>query len=250
MKQLSIVIPAYNEERRLRSSLESVVAFCRRELDEWEVIVIDDGSRDRTGAIASEFPEVRCLRSATNRGKGQSVRRGMLEARLDPVLFSDVDLSTPIEEALDLLRAVGDGADVAIGSRRRSAAKTVRRSRFRKLQAAVFRWLVKAIVLRGVHDTQCGFKAFRREAALAVFPVQRLEGWAFDVEVLFLARRLGYRVVEVPVRWEAAGESRLTRLSAFQMLRDLFRIRWYALTGRYGAASRAREGAPARTGVD
>ena len=225
MRQLSIVFPSYNEAARLGETLAIVSRFCRSELDRYELIVVDDGSSDDTEAVVRGFEEVRYLRNEVNRGKGETVKRGMLAAELDTVLFSDVDLSTPIEEALALLKALEGGADVAIGSRRFDGEKQVRRSWSRKLMAWGWRTLVHQLVLAGIHDTQCGFKMFRRQAARDVLALQRLEGWAFDVEVLYLARRLGYSIVEVPVEWEESGDSRLGFFSPFQMALDLFKVR-------------------------
>lgn len=231
--QLSIVLPAYNEAKRIGATLETVLEFCRRELDEWEVIIVDDGSSDGTADVAASFPEVKCLRNEVNRGKGQSVRRGMLAATLDPVLFTDVDLSTPIVEALPLLRTIETGADVAIASRHTGGAKTVTRSPLRWIVGAAFRGLVRMLVLRGIRDTQCGFKMFRRHVVHDVFPIQHLDGWAFDVEVLTLARQLGYKIVEVPVEWRESEDTRLRWWSPIQMVCDLLRIRWYQVSGRY-----------------
>ena len=225
MRQLSIVFPSYNEAARLGEPLASVSCFCRAELDRYELIVVDDGSADATEAVVREFEEVRYLRNEVNRGKGETVKRGMLAAELDTVLFSDVDLSTPIEEALTLLKALEGGADVAIGSRRFDGEKQVRRSWPRKLMAWGWRVLVHRLVLAGIHDTQCGFKMFRRRAARDVLALQRLEGWAFDVEVLYLARRLGYSIVEVPVEWHESGDSRLGFFSPFRMALDLLKVR-------------------------
>ena len=225
MRQLSIVFPSYNEAARLGEALASVSCFCRAELDRYELIVVDDGSADDTEAVVREFEEVRYLRNEVNRGKGETVKRGMLAAELDTVLFSDVDLSTPIEEALALLKALEEGADVAIGSRRFDGEKQVRRSWPRKLMAWGWRVLVHRLVLAGIHDTQCGFKMFRRRAARDVLALQRLEGWAFDVEVLYLARRLGYSIVEVPVEWHESGDSRLGFFSPFRMALDLLKVR-------------------------
>ena len=225
MRELSIVFPAYNEAERLPDTLARVSRFCREKLDRYELIVVDDGSADGTEAVVREFADVRYLRNEVNRGKGETVKRGMLEAELDTVLFSDVDLSTPIEEALALLDALDGGADVAIGSRRFDGEKQVRRSWPRKLMAWGWRTLVHVLVLKGIHDTQCGFKMFRSKAAREVLALQRLEGWAFDVEVLYLARRLGYSIVEVPVEWHEAGDSRLGLFSPLQMALDLFKVR-------------------------
>lgn len=225
MRELSIVFPSYNEAARLPGTLDSVLAFCREELDRFELIVVDDGSSDDTEAVVREFEDVRYLRNEVNRGKGETVKRGMLAAELDTVLFSDVDLSTPIEETLSLMQAIEEGADVAIGSRRFDGEKQVRRSWPRRLMAWGWRTVVHFLVLKGIHDTQCGFKMFRRGVAREVLALQRLEGWAFDVEVLFLVRRLGYSIAEVPVEWHESGESRLGFFSPFRMALDLLRVR-------------------------
>jgi dolichyl-phosphate beta-glucosyltransferase len=238
---LSIIVPAYNEARRLPSTLEKLIEFCERECSRWEIIVVDDGSRDGTPRTLKAFAgsaRLRYLRNEVNRGKGYSIRRGVLEACRDLVLFTDADLSAPIAESLTLFRALERGAEIAIGSRRPHAGKAVERSLPRKLMAAAFRGLVKTIVLRGFHDTQCGFKMFRREAARTIFAVQRIDGWAFDVEVLFLARRFGFRVVEVPIEWHGAGESRLRLLSPLKMVFELLKIRWNQWSGKYRGGSR------------
>lgn len=225
MRELSIVFPSYNEAARLPGTLARVLDFCRAELDRFELIVVDDGSTDDTEAVVGEFKDVRYLRNEVNRGKGETVKRGMLAAELDTILFSDVDLSTPVEESLALMKAMEEGADVVIGSRRFDGEKQVRRSWPRRLMAWGWRTLVHVLVLKGIHDTQCGFKMFRREAANEILALQRLEGWAFDVEVLYLARRLGYSIAEVPVEWHEAGDSRLGFFSPFRMALDLLKVR-------------------------
>ena len=233
---LSIVIPSYNEADRIGDSLKVILEFCRSELDEWEIIVVDDGSSDGTSAVAASQGRVQCLRNAKNMGKGYSVRRGMLAAIHDPVLFTDADLSTPIAEALALCEAL-HSADIAIASRKAVPQKTVSRKPHRKLMALVFRSLVKIIALRGVHDTQCGFKMFRRAAVQEVFPLQTVERWGFDVELLYIARKTQLRIVEVPVQWNEADSSRLGAAAPMTMVVDLLRVRWNDLCGRYRAKS-------------
>ena len=206
MRELSIIFPSYNEAARLPDTLRRVLEFCRREFDRFELIVVDDGSTDNTEEVVGEFEDVRYLCNEVNRGKGETVKRGMLAAELDTILFSDVDLSTPIEEALALMGAIDKGADVVIGSRRFDGEKQVRRSWPRRLMAWGWRTLVHLLV---------------RE----VLARQRLEGWAFDVEVLYLARRLGYEIAEVPVEWHEAGDSRLGFFSPFWMALDLLKVR-------------------------
>lgn len=231
---LSVVIPAYNEAHRIGDSLRQIVEFCEAELSDWEVIVVDDGSSDHTEQEARAVDGVQYLRNDENRGKGYSVRRGMMAARCDHVLFTDADLSAPIAEARRLLSAIEKGADVAIASRRFDVTTTVDRTLGRRLMAFSFRLLVRLIVLGGIDDTQCGFKMFRREAARAIFPKQRLDGWGFDVELLYIARRHGYRIMEVPVSWTESTESRLKWYTPLSMLADLIRIRLSGMLGRYG----------------
>jgi glycosyltransferase involved in cell wall biosynthesis len=230
---LSVVIPAYNEGHRILDTISKVSRFCERESSRWEIIVVDDGSADGTSERIPRSEEVRCLRNERNAGKGYSVRRGMLEARLESVLFTDADLSTPIEEALGLQASLEAGSDVSIASRVRTRSKRVRRTPARWVMAQVFRLCVKAIALRGFHDTQCGFKMFRARAAKALFSMQRLDRWGFDVEVLFLARKFGFRVSEVPVNWEESRESRLKWMTPLEMLGDLLRIRLNEVRGLY-----------------
>jgi dolichyl-phosphate beta-glucosyltransferase len=230
--QLSVVIPSYNEAHQIGQTLQTVVEFCRRECSAWEVLVVDDGSTDGTAQIVASAGRVQCLRNAQNRGKGYSVRRGMLAAQYDPILFSDADLSTPIEEMLALQAALQEGADIAIASRKPSA-KTVERLWHRRLMAGTFRWLVKILALRGFHDTQCGFKLFRRSATRTVFGLQTIDRWGFDVEILYIARKKKLRVVEVPVAWQEAEQSQVGAITPLTMVGDLLRVRWNDLRGRY-----------------
>jgi glycosyltransferase involved in cell wall biosynthesis len=241
LRSITIVIPAYNEERRLPASLSAVLAhLSRREWKFAEVLVVDDGSTDGTVGVAEEFcrshPAVRLLKNPGNRGKGFSVRHGMLDAKGDWVLFSDADLSAPIEELDKLLEAAEEqGAAVAIGSRAldRSLIK-VHQSFLRESAGRVFNLLMQLLTGLRFRDTQCGFKLFEARAAREVFRRQRLERFGFDAEVLFIARRLGYRTVEVPVRW---SHSEGTKVSMFRdslnMFLDLLRIRWNQMRGRY-----------------
>jgi glycosyltransferase involved in cell wall biosynthesis len=235
---LSIVVPAYNEEFRLPPTLDRIAAYLPALARETEVIVVDDGSKDRTAEVAKEFQErfrsLRVLSNGKNRGKGFSVRRGMLESRGRLVLFTDADLSAPIEEADKLLAAL-ETHDVAIGSRALNRSLiTVHESRFREIAGMIFNFIVRAILRLPFVDTQCGFKAFRREACRIIFEQQRIERFGFDPELLYLARRHHLRTVEIPVRW---GHSPATKVSllrdSIQMFLDVFTIRWNALMGRY-----------------
>ena len=208
-------------------TLAQVLEFCSQELDRFELIVVDDGSADNTEAVVGEFKDVRYLRNEVNRGKGETVKRGMLAAELDTVLFSDVDLSTPIEEALVLMKSIDEGADVVIGSRRFDGEKQVQRSWPRRLMAWGWRTLVHLLVLDGIHDTQCGFKCFRGETAQDLFPRLTLDGFAFDVELLHLARKLGLPYSEVGVDWYYRSQSKVRPIQdSLVMVLDLIKIRW------------------------
>ena len=233
---LSVVIPAYDEEARLPATLERVQAYLAAQDFSSELLVVDDGSQDRTAEVAEgsfETPGCRLLRNPENVGKGASVRRGMLAARGDWRLFSDADLSTPIEELAKLLRAVEAGHDVAIGSRAlRDSSVEIHQPFYRETMGKIFNLIVRVVALSGIKDTQCGFKLFSREAAEHVFRRQGLDGWCFDVEVLALARRRGFSIVEVPVRWLNSPATRvLVFRDSLRMLRDLFRIRWGRTSG-------------------
>ena len=238
--EISIVIPAYNESARLGRSLDRVLSFVRQQGWDAEVIVVDDGSRDATADLVREYtrtnPIVRLVQNPGNRGKGYSVRSGMLSAQGSIILFTDADLSSPIEEAPKLLEALKAGADIAIGSRwLRSELQTQRQSMARQVLGRVYNMLLRTLLGLRFKDTQCGFKAFRRSAAKALFPLQKIEGWGFDPEILFLAGRMGFEVAEVPVVW-AHDEGTLINPVAdgSKMVLEMARIRWFALTGKYG----------------
>jgi glycosyltransferase involved in cell wall biosynthesis len=241
----SIVIPAYNEGERLGATLEKVLAYVRQQAWDAEVIVVNDGSRDNTAEIVREFAEkdplLRLVENPGNRGKGYSVRNGMLQARGEVVVFSDADLSSPIEEMPKLLDALAAGADIAIGSRwLRAELQTQRQSLHRQLFGRVFNLLLRIILGLKFKDTQCGFKAFTRRAAQTILPLQRIERWGFDPEILFLARKFGFRVEEVAVAWGHSGGTRLHPLvDGARMFQEMLRIRWYDLTGKYDVGPEA-----------
>jgi len=244
--ELSIVIPSFNEELRLPVTLADISSYIRASKRETEVIVVDDGSTDRTGDIAGSFrgeiQRLRVIRNEQNRGKGYSVRRGMLEARGRIVLFTDADLSAPIDEADKLIAALADH-DVAIGSRALNRKLiSVRQSLFRENAGIIFNLIVRAILRLPFVDTQCGFKAFRRERCQIIFQQQRIERFGFDPELLYLARHHGLRSIEIPVRWAHSPATKVSMLrDSLQMFLDVFIIRWNALKGRYprSAASMA-----------
>lgn len=236
---LSVVIPAFNEEQRLPASLARIRGFLEARAQSFEIVVADDGSKDATAAVAEAAggPWLRVLRGERNRGKGHAVRRGMLEARGERRLMTDADLSTPIEELPSLEARLDRGFDVAIGSRAVVGARIeVRQSAFRETAGRAFNVLVRLLLLPGVRDTQCGFKLFTAAAAQAAFEPVRLSGFSFDVEAIYVARRLGLRVAEVPVLWRNDVATRVGGLSGTRAFLDLLRIRLNAARGRYGAA--------------
>jgi glycosyltransferase involved in cell wall biosynthesis len=228
---LSIVIPAFNEADRLAPSLARTIAWCRAERSSFEIIVVDDGSRDLTVKltrdVAARAPELSVISLGENRGKGAAVRTGVLASRGARVLFSDADLATPIEELVKLEAALDEGADIAIASRGLPGSDIrVRQHPARELMGRTFNAFVRIAMLGGIHDTQCGFKLFTREAARDLFARATVDGFAFDVELLWLARGR-YRVSEVPVVWRHVEESKVSPgIDAARMLVDLGRIRW------------------------
>ncbi len=235
---LSIIIPSYNEESRLPDTLERIAAYLSDSGREAEVLVVDDGSKDGTAAVADYFcvkiPALRVISNGVNRGKGYSVRHGMQQARGRIALFTDADLSAPIEEAGKLIDAL-DTHDVAIGSRAMDRSLiSVHESPLREFAGIIFNKIVRIILWLPFVDTQCGFKAFRREPCAIIFQQQTIERFGFDPELLYLARHHGLRAVEIPVRW---GHSPATKVSmlhdSIQMFIDVFTIRWNSLRGRY-----------------
>ncbi len=240
MQSLSIVVPAYNESARLPATLECLLAWLEaRRFAFAEILVVDDGSRDSTAAFVEKFalkhPCVRLLRNPGNRGKGYAVRHGMQKAAGDWILFTDADLSTPIEE-LDTLfeRLKASSSVAAIGSRAldRSLVE-VRQSAFREASGQFFNLVMRAVTGLPFLDTQCGFKLYHSSAARQIFPRQRLDGFSFDVEDLYIARRRGLTVVEVPVHWRNVEGTKVSALSGLRSFADLLRIRANAARGLY-----------------
>ena len=239
---LSIVFPAYNEARRLPPTLRKVIAFLdARKLDA-ELLVVDDGSRDGMGdAVAKEFgARVRVLSYGGNRGKGYAVRHGYLEARGDRVLMSDADLSTPIDELDGLSAAMDrDHLDVAMGSRAFGNVMVAQRG-IRSFAGKIYNKIVRVILPLPFRDTQCGFKLFRRERCRPVFEAMRIDRFSFDVEMVFLAQRVGLKLAEVPVHWYNDAESKVSFLrDASRMFLDVLRIRKWSMTGGYPVLARA-----------
>lgn len=235
---VSIVIPAFNEAARIEDSIWKIGEFIRRSPLSFEVIIVDDGSSDGTAEVVRKagVKGLRLICNDTNHGKGYSVRQGVLAASGEYVLFTDADLSAPIEEANKLLDvAMNEGAEVVIGSRamdRRSIEK--RQSRFREWGGMGFNFAVRILLRLDLRDTQCGFKLFHRQKSRRVFEKLTTFGFGFDPELLFLAKRQGLRIREVPVRWSHSKGSKLNPVrDGMRMFSDLVRIRWNALLGRY-----------------
>ncbi len=237
--QLSVVIPAFEEAARIGPTLERVRTYLAARPFDSEVLVVVDGGRDGTLGLvrnlARDWPALRVLDNGVNRGKGYSVRRGMLAARGCYLLFSDADLSTPIAEVERLVAALDAGADVAIGSRALVDSDVrVRQAWWRQSMGRVFNWFVRLIAVPDLRDTQCGFKCFRRDAARRIFARQRIARFSFDVELLWIARTLGYRVAELPVTWINHPSSRVHPLiDSCRMLVDLTRLRYNDWRGAY-----------------
>ncbi len=236
--QLSIIVPSFNEEVRLPASLRLIAAYVSSANCSTEVLVVDDGSNDRTAEVAASFADrianLRVLRNGENRGKGYSVRHGMQEARGEYVLFTDADLSAPIEEADKLLSALRQ-YDIAIGSRALDRDLIdVHESLFREFAGIIFNRIVRIVLWLPFVDTQCGFKAFRRESCRIIFEQQRIERFGFDPELLYLARHHGLKATEIPVRWSHSPATKINMMrDSIQMFVDVFTIRWNSLLGRY-----------------
>jgi dolichyl-phosphate beta-glucosyltransferase len=237
--QVSIVIPAYNEELRLPGTLQSIGEYLTSSFKpgEVEVIVVSDGSTDQTDKVVKDsgYPFIRLLSYKKNKGKGFALRYGALESKGDLVLLNDADGSTPIQE-LDRLRAfVAQGADVVIGSRALASSETkVKTVWYRKFIGRTFAFIVNTLIVPGIADTQCGFKLFTRKASDELFSRQRSERFSFDVELLFLANRLGFKIKEVSVNWTNAPGSKVNLVKdSIAMLLDIFRFRWMAICGIY-----------------
>lgn len=239
----SIILPAYNESARIAATLDKILAHAAERGWKVEVIVVDDGSNDATADIVREYsgkhPVMRLLENPGNRGKGYSVRNGMLHAKGEILLFSDADLSSPIEEADPLFAAIGEGADIAIGSRWVDRRLQIRRQPlYRRLFGRIFNLALRIILGLQFKDTQCGFKAFTRRSAQTIFPLQKIERWGFDPELLYLATKFGFVVREVPVAWSHREGTRIHPVrDGIRMFGELLRIRWYALKGSYTPAN-------------
>jgi len=235
---LSIIIPAYNEEVRLAKTLPVLKEFLERQEYSWEVVLVDDGSADRTSEVLQQFfspEEGRSFKHTPNRGKGYAIRRGVAEARGEILLFSDADFSTPIDEFPKLYQHIQNGFDIAIGSRSLPESNVeVHQAWVREGMGKIFNLLVRIILLRGFIDTQCGFKCVRRKAAAPIFSQLTIDGFGYDVEFLFLAQKNGLKIKETPVLWRNHPDSRVRILQdSFRMLTDLITVRFRDLFGQY-----------------
>jgi glycosyltransferase involved in cell wall biosynthesis len=233
---LSIVVPAFNEAARIPRTINDIREEMNRLGGDVELLIVDDGSVDATSAIVAEVARsdvrVKLVRAA-HAGKGAAVRRGMVEARGTWRFLADADLSMPISELKRFLDAAAQEGDVIVGSREVNGARRVGEPWFRHAIGRVFNWTVKLFVLRGIDDTQCGFKLFSARAAQVLFPLQRLDGFGFDVEILFLARRAGFVIREIPITWVYGRESKVNVTSGARAFFDLVAVRWHQFRGAY-----------------
>ena len=235
---LSIIIPAHNEERRLPATLERVFEFLNEQAYPAEVLVVENGSTDRTYEVVASFqarhPNL-CVLREPQRGKGRAVRRGMLAARGEFRFMCDADLSMPVAEIAHFLPPHRMDYDVAIGSREAPGSVRYNEPEYRHVGGRAVNLMIRLLALPGLQDTQCGFKCFRAQVAEDLFARQTLTGWSFDIEMLVIARRRGYRIVEVPIPWYFNPESKLNVIQdAFLMVIDILKIHLNALRGRYG----------------
>lgn len=235
----SIIIPAHNEQNRLPGTLENIFQFLKQQSFSSEVIVVENGSTDSTQAIAQEFAKqhenLRVLQS--DKGKGAAVQQGMLAAKGDYRFMCDADLSMPVEEIVKFIPPQLQDFDIAIASREAKGAVRHNEPSYRHWGGRGINFIIQTLILPGLNDTQCGFKCFRAEVAEDIFRRQTLHGWSFDIELLYIARRHGYRIIEIPIDWYHFSDSKVSALrDAFHMIKDIFRIHANARRGAYGDA--------------
>jgi len=236
-KSISIIIPAYNEESRIEKTLAEIENYCKKNLKSYEIIVVDDASTDNTYKIASRHKNknLRVIKNQINSGKGYSVKRGILESKSNLILFSDADLSTPINELDRFLYYIGNGFDIVIASRNlKESKKVIKQPWYRDVMGKIFPMLVDIFIIKDFKDTQCGFKLFKADVAKKIAKVQTLERFAFDVEMLFIAKKMKCRIKEAPVTWVGRKESKLYPLKdPIRMLGDIIKIKVNDLKGKY-----------------
>jgi len=234
--EISVIIPAYNEEKRIGKTLEALLKYLDKQKYSYEIIVVNDGSTDKTKEVVQQFKQrkIKIIDNHQNKGKGYSIQHGFCAAQKKWILFTDADLSTPIEE-LETCFRYASGADVIIGSRNLPMSQiVVKQPFFRSMLGRIFPFFVRLLLLPEIKDSQCGFKLFRKEVAQKVAQKQRIAGFCFDVELLFLTKKLGYKIQEIPVTWSNDERSKIKIISdSFCMFVDLLKIRWDDLLGRY-----------------
>jgi len=226
--EISIVIPAYNEEERLPTTLRTIIDYFENLSKDYEIIVVDDGSQDNTAEIAQHFnPRVNVIKLPKNSGKGAAVREGISHAQGDFILFSDADLSTPITEFHKLQESLENGSHIAIGSRAiDSSLIKVHQPFYREFMGKTFNKIVRALVLRGIHDTQCGFKMFKNSVAKQIFSLAKIDGFGFDVEILYLAHKMNFKIAEIPVEWRNDTKSKISPIyDSLKMFFEILKIR-------------------------
>jgi len=226
--EISIVIPAYNEEERLPNTLETIIDYFEKSHKEYEIIVVDDGSSDHTGGIAQQYnPRAKLYKLPKNLGKGAAVRAGVEQAKGDFILFTDADLSTPITELPKLYSALEENSDIAIGSRAiDSSLIKLHQPLYRELMGKTFNKIVQFLVFKGIKDTQCGFKLFKNSVAKEIFSQAKIDGFGFDVEILYLARKKNYKIAEIPVEWHNDKKSKINPIKdSLKMFIEILKIR-------------------------
>ncbi len=226
--EISIVIPAYNEEERLPTTLRTIIDYFENLSKDYEIIVVDDGSQDNTAEIAQHFnPRVNVIKLPKNSGKGAAVREGISHAQGDFILFSDADLSTPITEFHKLQESLENGSHIAIGSRAiDSSLIKVHQPFYREFMGKTFNKIVRALVLRGIQDTQCGFKMFKNSVAKQIFSLAKIDGFGFDVEILYLAHKMNFKIAEIPVEWRNDTKSKISPVyDSLKMFFEILKIR-------------------------
>lgn len=240
MKKLSVIIPAYNEERRIEKTLVDIDAYLEKQAFDYEIIVVDNNSNDRTAEVVKRLETTSVQKSKyvfeKIKGKGAAVRRGMLESSGNYCLFMDADNATPIAEIEKFWPALDSGIEVVIGSRYVDPAMVkIKQPFYRILLSRMSNLLIQILLVPHIKDTQCGFKAFSGQAAKNIFKNVTIFGWAFDMELLAIALKLSYRIKEVPVSWEEHGGGHVPLKAYIESLLDLFIIKWRAITGKYSA---------------